>query len=434
MVSETTQPPPSSSPDVLVFGGGIAGLWLLRELLNQGYEAILIEADRLGSPQSIASQGILHSGLKYNLRGLMDATARQTAAMPPRWRQCLAGQADPDLSSATVLSPSCLMWRTEAMGSKLGALGAKAVMHTKPRRMTPDERPAVLQGVPGEVFDIAEQVVDTGSVLAALSAPIASRLIRAKPSEVQFECDRPGRVQTVRLRGQALTPKHVVFAAGAGNAKLREQAGLPETLMQRRPLHMVMTRERQPTPGSKVGQDPEVGAALPMFYGHCVDGSATRVTVTANRDSAGRTVWQLGGQIAERGVDLEPEALRSWARDELSAVLPTLDVSALEWASYRVDRAERASKGGLRPAGVSVEAEPKGNVMTVWPTKWVLAPALAETVCQALPSPSGSPKDSTSDARVPEAWWDQRPRPGLCPPPWETAQDWVSLPEPPTAR
>ena len=49
--------------DVVIFGGGAAGLWLLDVLREAGFGVLLLEADRLGTGQTIASQGIIHGGL-----------------------------------------------------------------------------------------------------------------------------------------------------------------------------------------------------------------------------------------------------------------------------------------------------------------------------------------------------------------------------------
>ena len=57
--------------DAIILGGGIAGLWLLSLLRNQGYEAILLEKEGLGSGQTFASQGMIHGGIKYSLAGAM---------------------------------------------------------------------------------------------------------------------------------------------------------------------------------------------------------------------------------------------------------------------------------------------------------------------------------------------------------------------------
>jgi len=55
----------SMSCDVAIIGGGIAGLWLLNRLMNSGYNAILFESKALGSDQTVASQGMIHGGIKY---------------------------------------------------------------------------------------------------------------------------------------------------------------------------------------------------------------------------------------------------------------------------------------------------------------------------------------------------------------------------------
>ena len=51
--------------DIMVFGGGIAGLWLGNTLSRAGYNVIVIESDKLGAGQTLASQGMIHGGQKY---------------------------------------------------------------------------------------------------------------------------------------------------------------------------------------------------------------------------------------------------------------------------------------------------------------------------------------------------------------------------------
>ena len=74
----------SYSTDIVIFGGGIAGLWMLNCLRNQGYQAILLETDKLGSGQTLASQGIIHGGLKYALNGALGGAANIISDMPAR--------------------------------------------------------------------------------------------------------------------------------------------------------------------------------------------------------------------------------------------------------------------------------------------------------------------------------------------------------------
>ena len=53
--------------DILILGGGIAGLWPHHRLNDLGYKALLIEKNSLGGAQTLSSQGIIHGGTKYSL-------------------------------------------------------------------------------------------------------------------------------------------------------------------------------------------------------------------------------------------------------------------------------------------------------------------------------------------------------------------------------
>ncbi len=118
----------SYSTDIVIFGGGIAGLWVLNCLRNQGYQAILLETDKLGSGQTLASQGIIHGGLKYALNGALSGAANIISDMPARWRSCLAGEAEIDLRGCRVLSEHYYMWSNSGFRSKLKTfLGSKSL-------------------------------------------------------------------------------------------------------------------------------------------------------------------------------------------------------------------------------------------------------------------------------------------------------------------
>ena len=386
-------------PDVVIFGGGVAGLWMLDELVRRGHDAVLLEASRLGSGQSIAAQGIIHGGLKYSLAGSTTGSALGVKQMPGVWADCLAGRRDPDLSGVTVRSQTCLLWRGKSLGSRLGFLGARMGLEVTPRMIPPGERPDVLVGHSGSVAVIDEQVIDPASLLACLATRHLRRLFLYDPVHTDWRLAGPGQVTELRIRS-------VVLAAGAGNAELRERAGLTTGAMQRRPLHMVMVRG-------------EAGK-LPELCGHQVDGAHTRMTITSSVDPDGRTVWQLGGQVAEDGVSMGRRELIAHASRELAEVLPGLDLVPLQATSYRVDRAE-ATEGGRRPETQSLLVD--GNTITAWPTKLALAPALAEQVAGALDHlPSPAVAGVSVDLETID--W---PRPEVARPPWETATDWVPL-------
>tara|TARA_B100001750_G_C15321270_1_gene502356 strand:+ start:256 stop:723 length:468 start_codon:yes stop_codon:yes gene_type:complete len=145
------------------------------------------------------------------------------------------------------------------------------------------------------------------------------------------------------------------------------------------------------------------------------------MTITSSVDPQGRTVWQLGGQVAEDGVSMGRQELVAHAARELAEVLPGLELVSLEATSYRVDRAEAATEGGRRPETQSLLID--GNTITAWPTKLALAPALAEQVAGVLDQ-MAPPAVSGVSVDLEAVDW---PRPEVARPPWETATDWLPL-------
>lgn len=403
--------------DALIFGGGVAGLWLLDELRQRGCNPLLLEAGRLGQGQTVASQGIIHGGLKYTLQGIMTRSATNIREMPGVWRSCLAGQRRPNLSRTRIRAQSCCLWRTDSVSSRLGMIGARIGLRVAPQTLSVDERPEVLRDCPGTVARLDEQVISTPSMLESLAAPHRGRILKLDfPGGCQFEwtlteADGP-RVTRVLLSDSAtgrqleLQPALCVFTAGGGNAALREACGLSSQIMQRRPLHQVLVR----------------GPHLPRLNGHCVDGASTRVTVTSDIDQQGRTVWQLGGQVAELGTSMDAVSLARFARSELEAAIPGIDLTQTEWSTYRVDRAEGLDAQGRRPESARVLRE--GNILTIWPTKLALAPLAALSAIEQMRDLAPQRATTADDARLLEAW----PKPEVACAPWDETRDWFEVP------
>ena len=395
--------------DVLLIGGGIAGLWSLDHLRRAGYRAILLENRALGTGQTIGSQGIIHGGLKYSLRGMLTASADEIREMPVLWRECLSGQIEPNLQSVQVRSHCCYLWQTADLSSQAGMLGAQLQLRVKPQALAAGQRPDLLQQTPGQVFRLDEQVVSPASLLACFRKRHQDYLFLGDAQrELNWERDARGRVTAVNVTraGEQLRiqPGCVVLTAGAGNAALSQETGKLQP-MQRRPLQMVLVRGN-----------------LPAFQGHCIDGAKTRLTITSEVVSARQTVWQLGGQIAEQGVALAAEELILHARQELQATLPGLSLDGLQWATYRIDRAERKSGMGLRPDAPQFLRHQ--NVITCWPTKLAFAPRVAQSLHSLLQRDLQlHPSAGTNET----AWLPERgtwPVPPVALPPWEDVSQW----------
>ncbi|MEM9295779.1 MAG: FAD-dependent oxidoreductase [Planctomycetota bacterium] len=417
----TPSPEPAPAPpiatDALILGGGSAGLWTLDTLARAGFSCLLAENRALGTGQTVGSQGIIHGGLKYTLKGALTPSATAIRDMPQRWRDSADGAADPDLSAGDVVrAPHCHLWRTASLKSRLGMVGARAGLRVAPVRIDPPDWPHALANLQGEVFRLDEQVWSPARFLAALAKPHQSRILRIAQDDglqVLRDTARPGHAPRVTLRSPdgrtlELAPKCIVVTTGAGAEALRTNLGVTPPRMQRRPVHMILAR----------------GQALPTLNGHCVDGRVTRVTITSDTDAQGRTVWQIGGQVSEDGVDMTPDALLRHAVAEVRASLGGLDTDALDWATYRLDKAEVSTRGGLRPDDAFVTRD--AAVITAWPTKLALVPRLADKVrdeVDAIARQAGKPAPQDRDAAALAAVADW-PRPDVAPPPWEQDRDW----------
>lgn len=401
-------PDATLATDVVIFGGGAAGLWTLDDLRRRGYDALLLEARDLGEGQTIASQGIIHGGLKYSLGGLLSASARAIRDMPVRWRRSLAGEQPPDLRRTRRRAEYCHLWRMSGVGGRLSMLGARIGLRVAPVPLADDERPAILRECPGDLARLDEQVIEPASFLEDLAERHRDALLRIDAGGgLELEVDGPGEVRRIvvtdaqRTATLAIEPAAVVLTAGAGNDALRRAAGIDGAAAQRRPLHMVLMR----------------GRTLPPLNGHCVDGTATRVTITSTRDLEDRVVWQVGGMVAESGIDRTPREQIDHAREEVSRAVPALDSESVQWSTYEAVRAEGRGPGGRRPDHPVIERH--GRTLTAWPTKLALVPRLADELAAVLPPPRDAASATASD--VVRAW----PRPVVALPPWERSQQWI---------
>ncbi len=389
--------------DIVIFGGGIAGLWLLGRLREAGYAAILLESSALGGVQTIASQGIIHGGTKYALTGKLTESTRAIGEMPRIWRDCLAGRGVLDLSRVRLLSGHQYLWSSENLLSRMTGFFASKAMQSRMTPVAGGERPEPFNdpGFRGSLYRLEEPVLNVASLIVELVRQYGEHCYQLDADRVLFEPMERGETRiVVGGSDQRIEARRLVLAAGSGNAGLLGRLGRKQPQMQLRPLHMIMAR-----------------GDIPPLYAHCLGVGATpRVTITSYSSADGRTVWYIGGQLAEAGVQLDETALIQAAHKELAAVLPWLDLSAMEWSTLRVDRAEPKTAGGGRPDSCFLESE--GGVVTAWPTKLAFAPRLADALLAELDKQGIAPSDT---AVVP---LNGLSRPVLARLPWEEVVQW----------
>ena len=385
--------------DVAIFGGGIAGLWLLNRLRNRGYRASLFESDRLGAGQTRHAQGIIHGGTKYALTGKVSEAAQMVAGMPGRWRACLTGEGELDLRGARLLSDHQYLWSTRDIASRLAGFFASKLMRSRMAPLKAADYPALFRdpAFRGQVYRLDEPVLDVASLLEALAIPHREAQVRYDPESLRLEA---GETCRIRLPEGELEARRLVFAAGGGNRALLAKLARDNPPMQLRPLQMVALR-----------------GELPDLYAHCLGASSKpRLTITSHRDASGRPVWYLGGQLAEEGVNRTPAEQIAAAQAELASLIPWHDFGACDWITLPVARAE-VQAGGALPDDVFVQAEQ--GVITVWPTKLALAPEAASRV-EALLARDGIQPDG---GELPAALRNL-PRPEIAPLPWQEEERW----------
>ncbi|WP_061237423.1 FAD-binding oxidoreductase [Ectopseudomonas composti] len=384
----------SLSTDVLIVGGGIAGLWLNARLRQQGFATVLVERGSLGGGQSLKSQGIIHGGAKYALHGALTGASEAIADMPRRWREALAGNGELDLSGVRILSDAHYLWSPGTLAGNLTSFFASKAVRGRVDQVKGEQLPPALQHpkFKGKVYRLAELVLDVPSLIARLVELAGDGLLAAERIEALQD---NGELCGLIVDGREIRAQRVVLSAGAGNAELLAALGVEQPAQQLRPLHMVLAK----------------GPALKPLYAHCLGGgSKPRVTVTTHPAADGQWVWYLGGDLAEAdGVGRDEAAQIQAAQKEMASLLPWVDQSQTRWATLRVDRAEPAQSGLVRPDNAFLAEQRR--LLVGWPTKLALAPDFADRVLATLKRDNVQP---AGHAALPEL-----PRPALGQPVWE---------------
>jgi glycerol-3-phosphate dehydrogenase len=355
------------STDVLIVGAGVAGLWLNARLRGQGFSTVLVESASLGGGQSLKSQGIIHGGAKYALHGALSGASEAIADMPRRWREALAGNGELDLTGVRILSEAHYLWSPGTIAGNLTSFFASKAVRGRVDQVKGDELPPALQNprFKGKVYRLAELVVDVPSLIQRLAELAGDSLLAGQHIEPLHEA---GELVGLRVDGRDIRAQRIVLSAGGGNADLLQALGVSQPQMQRRPLHMVLVK----------------GPTLKPLFAHCLGGGPKpRITVTTHPAADGQCVWYLGGDLAEAdGVAREPAAQIAAARKELESLLPWVDLSQAQWATLRVDRAEPAQSGLVRPDNAFLDVQQR--LLVGWPTKLALAPDFADRVLASL--------------------------------------------------
>ncbi|MDO6594249.1 FAD-dependent oxidoreductase [Neptuniibacter sp. 1_MG-2023] len=386
--------------DLIIIGGGIAGLWTLNRAVSAGFNAILLEKSTLGGGQSIRSQGIIHGGTKYALSGVLTQASNTIKEMPQRWRDCLDGQGEINLNGVNILSDAHYMWSKGSLGSRMTTFFATKAFRGRVEEVSANERPQVFKNkqFKGSLYRLNELVLDIPSVINTLRQPVENRIYQADITNAQIDSDgKTIKGITFPTQSLRLEAKNLVLTSGEGFEALAKTLDIRQPEMQRRPLHMVMVKHQYDLP----------------TYAHCIGtGSKPVATITTHPCKDGKHIWYLGGNVAETGMDRTEQEQIAFAKEELATLLPWVDLSKAEWAAFHINRAEPKQSALVRPD--SAYAEKVGNCIVAWPTKLALSPDLADQVLSLCDQPSQAVEsNSLQPLQI-------LPKPETAEPVWET--------------
>jgi hypothetical protein len=384
--------------DIVILGGGIAGLWLLNRLRSAGFAAILLETSALGDGQTIASQGMIHGGLKYALGGALTGASEAIADMPLHWQRCLQGRGDVDLRGTRLLSDTYYMWPRSNVRSRLTAYLGSKLVSSKTSEVSGESVPEFFKGhLQGPLYRLHDIVLDVPSLLHTLGEHCRPHIYRTHCS---IDHDAQGNIRSLTLdNGCQLKARLYLCAAGTGNEAWLNVLKPPTVAMQKRPLQMVVVKHRNPHP----------------LYVHCLAdqfSSTPELTITTHPCQDGSNAWYLGGELAEAGATIDAATQIQRTRNKLAELFPWCDFSGARFHSFYIDRAEARQPDGKRPDRDSVIVD--GNVLYCWPTKLTLAPALANAVIEKIAA-LGITASEGNDSPL-----TGLPYPGVALPVWDT--------------
>ncbi|MAD57984.1 MAG: glycerol-3-phosphate dehydrogenase [Porticoccus sp.] len=361
--------------DIAIIGGGIAGLWLLNRLANLGFNVILFEKNALGGDQTVASQGMIHGGMKYTLNGALTGASEAISEMPSYWQKCIDGKGDVDLKGVKKLSDHFYMWSSRSVVSKMTTFLASKAIRGRINKVNRDALPNIFKNdqFKGSVYKLLDMVLDVPDVIKKLAQNYSSRIFMINWEKTSWQKDSKEKAFlhfNENKKKYALYAGQFILAAGEGNESILSIMGENAPIMQRRPLHMLMVKHGYPH----------------SFYGHCLGAETTpRLTISSHPCQDNKQVWYLGGSIAEKGVGLSAETIITKAKKELFALMPWVNLKDAEWAALPIERAEPKQRNFNRPdkafAGVTRK---HSNVIVAWPTKLTLCPNLADEVISLL--------------------------------------------------
>jgi glycerol-3-phosphate dehydrogenase len=227
--------------DVVVVGGGVTGVAVLRDLALRGVHAVLVERFDLGTGTSGRWHGLLHSGARYAVRD--QESARECIEENTTLRR-IAPHTIEDIGGLFVLLPGDdeayagrFVEGCRASGIPTEEL-SPAAAHRREPLLAPDVKVA---------YAVPDGGVDSWSLLRSMAADAEARGCRVLVRHPLVGMERDGdRITAVRVHDavagedRTIGCQWVVNAAGAWAGEVGRMAGVPITMIAGKGVMVVM--------------------------------------------------------------------------------------------------------------------------------------------------------------------------------------------------
>jgi glycine/D-amino acid oxidase-like deaminating enzyme len=368
--------------DVLIVGGGVQGLWLLRDFTRVGYHSILIEKEKVGGTQTLHSHGYLHQGYSYNDVGM----ARHLKSAKDRWTTFCNNQ---DIPTAHLSS-------FFGFASPANAELWSEVWEEAGLQQTAETLPEFLQsGLLRRVFRTGDIWLDTSDLARRLVEGVEDRIFHGSITSLKYDnLTRKIQVAIVQIGNESrhIIPQVVVFAAGAGNSglisMLRDLRIEPNRARYRKSQMLVIKSRHGLLQGHAAIVVPDL--SLFIVSRDMRNGDVIWLASYDIDDESKVKFSQLHKNVKEKNGHREVVDDKR-VRDTvfvLSAIFPQLftkeNKEQMEWGAYVGLKAEAITGTVILPNEWVIDSFNTSNVYAVWPTKLTLAPQASEKLAFKL--------------------------------------------------
>ena len=353
--------------DCIIFGGGVAGVWVNALLKESGYSTYLLEKKKIGGEQTLSSQGIIHKGMKYLLGVSTPKIAKLLVKSTNVWEAAFKGHSLVDLSQTEIYTHKQLIWGEKSLLTSFFVQGAQQIFQSQIKKIAPKDIPKWLTYQPKNIFWLQEKVINSHSMMQNFYHHYKNQYYQYSLEEQKFFFEKKNHLIGIKLpqANIVLWTKKIILAAGKGNKTLAELFKIPYQT-QIRPLTMIMVEHDNLFP----------------IYGHCITTSTKPLfTISSHKKENGKILWYLGGKIAENNNRVKTNFIQA---KQLLQKNIKINLAKAKWNYLQVDRAEPYQKNGTLPEQPFIQDY--DGVIVCSPVKLAFAPLVAVQVKNILSS------------------------------------------------